>query len=89
MPDQYRTHAAYGTCRTTLTENGLTTTGTALAEEGVSADWQSCPWWFETPDLFVLTGSLGYFFVLPKRGAAAPEDLERARALFARHLRRV
>ncbi|QIY63169.1 hypothetical protein HEP85_17910 [Streptomyces sp. RPA4-2] len=38
---------------------------------------------------FVLTGSLGYFFVLPKRGAASSEDLDRARALFVQHLRRI
>ncbi|MFG2474211.1 hypothetical protein [Streptomyces fagopyri] len=84
---QYGTHAAYGTCRTTLTDDGLTTIGTA--GESNSDDWHVYPWWFETPELFVLTGSLGYFFVVPKRGAASPEDLVRARALLAQHLRRI
>ncbi|MFF3860596.1 hypothetical protein [Streptomyces sp. NPDC002209] len=84
---QYEDDAARGTCRTTLTEEGLTTTGPD--GEGNSVDWRAYPWWFETPELFVLTGSLEHVFVLPKRGAAAPEDLVRARALFARHLRRI
>ncbi|MFF1491614.1 hypothetical protein [Streptomyces sp. NPDC058304] len=84
---QYAAHAARGTCRTTLTEEGLTTTGPD--GEGDGADWSAYPWWFETPELFVLTGSLEHFFVLPKRGAADPEDLVRARALFAQHLRRI
>lgn len=84
---QYGTHAALGTCRTTLTDDGLTTTGSA-GESGPSG-WNVYPWWFETPDLFVLTGSAEYFFVLPKRGAASSADLDRARALFARRLRRI
>ncbi|MFI0965832.1 YcxB family protein [Streptomyces sp. NPDC021080] len=84
---QYEGWAAYGSCHTLLTEDGLTTTG----DDGKSdrADWHAYPWWFETSELFVLTGSLGYFLVLPKHGAASPEDLVRTRALFSQHLRRI
>ncbi|MFD6531189.1 YcxB family protein [Streptomyces sp. NPDC060184] len=85
---QYQEHAALGNCRTTLTADGLTTTGSS-GESGTTTSWNIYPWWFETPDLFVLTGSAEYFFVVPKRGAHSPEDLVRARALFARHLRRI
>ncbi|WP_393081833.1 YcxB family protein [Streptomyces sp. LN704] len=84
---QYETHAARGVCRTTLAEDGLTTTGTDGKSDRI--EWSSYPWWFETSELFVLTGSLGYFLVLPKRGAASSEDLDRARALFVQHLRRI
>lgn len=87
MRRQYEADAARGTCRATLTEDGLTTTGTAGKDDGV--DWRAYPWWFETPELFVLTGSLEHFLVLPKRGAASPDDLDRARALFTEHLRRI
>ncbi|WP_345646156.1 YcxB family protein [Streptomyces siamensis] len=87
MRDQYETHAAHGVCRTTVAEDGLTTTGTDSKSDRI--EWSSYPWWFETPELFVLTGSLGYFLVLPKRGAASSEDLDRARALFAQRLRRI
>ncbi|MCX5149992.1 YcxB family protein [Streptomyces sp. NBC_00320] len=66
---------------------GLTTTG--ASGQTVTADWSSYPWWFETPDLFVLTGSMEFFFVLPKRGAACPEDLDQTRALFTQRLRRI
>ncbi|MGW7097890.1 hypothetical protein [Streptomyces sp. NPDC054838] len=53
------------------------------------ADWNACPWWFETPELFVLTGSMGYFRALPKSGAEFPEGLARARNVCARYLRRI
>ncbi|THA39747.1 YcxB family protein [Streptomyces sp. A1547] len=85
--DQYATHAEHSVCLTTLGEDGLTTTG--ASGHTVTADWNSYPWWFETPDLFVLTGSMEFFFVLPKRGAACPEDLEQTRALFSQRLRRI
>ncbi|MFF1342938.1 MULTISPECIES: YcxB family protein [unclassified Streptomyces] len=85
--DQYATHAGHGACLTTLSEDGLTTTG--ASGQTVTADWSSYPWWFETPDLFVLTGSMEFFFVLPKRGAACPEDLDQTRALFTQRLRRI
>ncbi|MFC9293706.1 YcxB family protein [Streptomyces sp. NPDC057011] len=84
---QYATHAEHGACLTTVGEDGLTTTGTSGQTD--TAEWSSYPWWFETPELFVLTGSMEYMFVLPKRGAAGPEDLDRTRALFTRHLRRI
>ncbi|MFE2296888.1 hypothetical protein ACFXAW_01675 [Streptomyces sp. NPDC059445] len=84
---QYEDWAAYGSCHTLLTETGVTTTGESGKSD--SADWHAYPWWFETPELFVLTGSLGYFFVLPKQGAASEDDVVRARDLFARHLRRI
>ncbi|WP_330295631.1 YcxB family protein [Streptomyces sp. NBC_00503] len=87
MRRQYEADAARGTWSTTLTGDGLTTTGTAGRDEHV--DWSGYPWWFETPELFVLTGSLEHFLVLPKRGAASPADLDRARALFTEHLRRI
>ncbi|RSS37986.1 hypothetical protein EF912_34365 [Streptomyces sp. WAC07061] len=85
--DQFAAHAEHGTCVTTVDEDGLTTTGTS--GRTVTEGWNTHPWWFETPELFVLTGSMEFFFVLPKRGAASPEDLDRARALFTRHLRRL
>ncbi|WP_328720926.1 hypothetical protein OHT52_16395 [Streptomyces sp. NBC_00247] len=86
--DQYEAHAAPGNCRTTLTADGPTTTGSS-GESGGTTGWNICPWWFETPDLFVLTGSAEYCFVVPERGTHAPEDLVRPRALFAPRLRRV
>ncbi|MFI5985521.1 YcxB family protein [Streptomyces sp. NPDC051555] len=88
----YEADAARGAIRTTLTEDGLTVTGADGAvgtAAGEVTDWHGYPWWFETDELFVLTGSMGYFFVLPKRGALAPEDVDRARALFTEHLRRI
>lgn len=87
MHRQYEADAAFGTRSTTITGDGLTTTGTSGQE--ARFDWSSYPWWFETPELFVLTGSLEHFLVLPKRGAASPADLDRARALFTEHLRRI
>ncbi|WP_371615160.1 hypothetical protein [Streptomyces sp. NBC_00454] len=87
MRRQYEADAARGTWTTTLTGDGLATTGTAGRDEHF--DWSGYPWWFETSELFVLTGSLEHFLVLPKRGAAAPADLDRARALFTEHLRRI
>ncbi|WP_330329651.1 YcxB family protein [Streptomyces sp. NBC_00536] len=92
MRGLYAADAARGALRTTLTEDGLTATGLiATGEAGTddTSDWRGYPWWFETPELFVLTGSMEHFFVLPKRGAASPEDIDRARALFTEHLRRI
>lgn len=84
----YESDAALGTIRTTLAEDGLRTT-TADGEPDHADEWRGYPWWFETPGLFVLTGSLEHFLVLPKRGAASPADLDRTRALFTEHLRRI
>ncbi|MER5729938.1 hypothetical protein ABT084_16615 [Streptomyces sp. NPDC002138] len=98
MRGLYEADAARGACRTTLTEDGLTTVAVTASADPAGADdeddedgsgWRGYPWWFETPELFVLTGSLEHFFVLPKRGAASPEDVDRARALFTEHLRRI
>ncbi|MGW6844393.1 hypothetical protein [Streptomyces sp. NPDC054958] len=89
MKELYENDAALGTIRTTLTEDGLRTRGAADGDQGGADEWRGHPWWFETAELFVLTGSMGYFFVLPKRGAASPEDVEKARALFTEHLRRI
>ncbi|MFD7030512.1 YcxB family protein [Streptomyces sp. NPDC059917] len=88
----YEADAARGAVRTVLTEDGLTVTGAGA--DGADAadevtDWRGYPWWFETDELFVLTGSLEHFFVLPKRGALSPEDVDGARALFTEHLRRI
>ncbi|MFF3620948.1 hypothetical protein [Streptomyces sp. NPDC002467] len=88
MKELYENDAALGTIRTTLTGDGIRTCG-ADGEQGEADEWRGYPWWFETPELFVLTGSMGYFFVLPKRGAASTEDVDRARALFTEHLRRI
>ncbi|MFE2286007.1 YcxB family protein [Streptomyces sp. NPDC059443] len=88
MKDLYESDAALGTIRTMLAEDGLRTT-TADGEDEHADEWRGYPWWFETPELFVLTGSLEHFLVLPKRGAASPADLDRARALFTEHLRRI
>ncbi|MFE2322747.1 YcxB family protein [Streptomyces sp. NPDC059385] len=89
MKELYAKDAALGTIRTTFTEDGMRTRGAADGGQGEGDGWRGYPWWFETPELFVLTGSMGYFFVLPKRGAATPEDIDRARALFTEHLRRI
>ncbi|MET3988104.1 YcxB family protein [Streptomyces sp. PvR034] len=93
MNRRYEADAARGDLRTTLTEDGLTTAGSADGDGAAPADqvddWRAYPWWFETDELFVLTGSLEHFLVLPKRGALSPEDVDRARALFTEHLRRI
>ncbi|MFD9722739.1 hypothetical protein [Streptomyces sp. NPDC059072] len=89
MKELYENDAALGTIRTTLAGDGIRTCGAADGEEGEADEWRGYPWWFETPELFVLTGSMGYFLVLPKRGATSPEDVDLARALFTEHLRRI
>ncbi|MFI8768267.1 hypothetical protein ACN9M0_28275 [Streptomyces sp. R-07] len=69
----------YGICRTVVGGQGMTTTGGGLAS---GIDWQVFPWYVETSELFVLrTRRTGVVFVLPKRGAQHPGDVDRVRTL--------
>ncbi|WP_406387204.1 YcxB family protein [Streptomyces sp. NBC_00211] len=90
---QYEDMEAYGTCRTAVTEDGMTTAGGPVAEGAPlssTIDWQAFPWYVETDDLFVLTTSrTRIYFALPKRGAQDPADVDRVRAVLDRHLRRL
>ncbi|MFC8506891.1 YcxB family protein [Streptomyces sp. NPDC057411] len=79
--DQYAGVADCGTCTTVVDENGMTTTGNGLTS---SIDWRAFPRRFETDELFVLMPRrMRVYFVLPKRGAADPADVDRLRALCA------
>ncbi|MEU8431791.1 YcxB family protein [Streptomyces sp. NPDC029216] len=85
--EQYEHMEAYGTCRTAVGEDGLTTTGGELSS---TVDWHGFPRYFETDQLFVLTTKrTGMFFALPKRGAQDPADVDRVRAVLDRHLKRL
>lgn len=55
MRDAREQHAdmeEYGTCRTVVDDEGMTTTGGPLTS---TIDWQAVPWYVETGELFVLT----------------------------------
>ncbi|MFF4365353.1 YcxB family protein [Streptomyces sp. NPDC001594] len=85
--EQYEGMEDYGTCRTTVTEDGLTTTGGELSS---SIEWRVFPRYFETDTLFVLTTKqTGIFFALPKRGAQDPADVDRVREVLDRNLKRL
>ncbi|MFE1789626.1 YcxB family protein [Streptomyces sp. NPDC059525] len=85
--EQYQDMEEYGTCRTTVTEEGLTTTGGELSS---TIEWRVFPWYFETDTLFVvMTKRTGIFFALPKRGAQDPADVDRVRAVLDRNLKRL
>lgn len=85
--EQYAGTEEYGTCRTVVGDEGMTTTGGALTS---AVNWQEFPWYVETGELFVLTTRrTRIFFVLPKRGAQDPDDVDSARAVLARNLRRL
>ncbi|MET9961488.1 YcxB family protein [Streptomyces sp. NPDC006326] len=85
--EQYEDMEAYGTCRTVVGEDGLTTTGGDLSS---SIEWHAFPWYFETDELFVLTTRrTRMYFALPKRGAQDPADVDRVRAVLDRNLRRL
>ncbi|MCT9078588.1 YcxB family protein [Streptomyces fulvoviolaceus] len=77
----------YGTCRTVVGEEGLTTTG---GDQASTIDWQAFPWYVETDELFALTTvKTRIFFVVPKRGAQDPADVDALRAVLDRNLRRL
>ncbi|GAA0294480.1 hypothetical protein GCM10010302_36440 [Streptomyces polychromogenes] len=85
--EQYEDMEAYGTCRTTVTEEGLTTTGGELSS---TLEWRVFPRYFETDALFVImTKQTGIFFALPKRGAQDPADVDRVREVLDRNLKRL
>ncbi|MFF2193566.1 YcxB family protein [Streptomyces sp. NPDC058157] len=85
--EQYEDMEAYGTCRTTVAEDGLTTTGGELSS---TLEWRVFPRYFETDTLFVITTKrTGIFFALPKRGAQDPADVDRVRAVLDRNLTRL
>lgn len=85
--EQYADVEEYGTCRTVVREDGLTTTGGELSSD---IEWRLCPWYFETDEFFAIkTRNTRDIFVLPKRGAQDPADVDRLRALFDRNLRRI
>ncbi|MGW8766046.1 YcxB family protein [Streptomyces sp. NPDC055815] len=78
---------AYGTCRTVVGPQGMTTTGGELSSD---LDWQAFPWYVETSELFVLrTRRTGLVFVLPKRGAQDPADVDRVREVLEGSLHRL
>ncbi|MFF9850283.1 YcxB family protein [Streptomyces litmocidini] len=86
--EQYSGMAEYGTCTTVVGDDGMTTTGGGLAS---TVDWQAFPRYIETDELFVfMPRRMRIYFVLPKRGAADPADVDRVRAvLAAANLRRL
>lgn len=85
--EQYADVEGYGACRTVVREDGLTTTGGELSGD---IEWRLFPWYFETDEFFALkTRNSRGVFVLPKRGAQDPADVDRLRALFDRNLRRI
>ncbi|MEV7613690.1 YcxB family protein [Streptomyces sp. NPDC089799] len=85
--DQYAGLEEYGDCRTVADGEGLHTEGA----EGLAStlEWTFLRWWFETPEGFAVTEGRGTFLVLPKRGAAAPDDVDRMRALLAGRLKKI
>ncbi|MFE9631780.1 YcxB family protein [Streptomyces sp. NPDC006463] len=85
--EQYADMEEYGACRTVVREDGLTTTGGELSSD---IEWRVFPWYFETDEYFAIkTKNTRGVFVLPKRGAQDPADVDRLRALFDRNLRRI
>ncbi|MFF8379388.1 YcxB family protein [Streptomyces sp. NPDC015661] len=86
--EQYSGTADYGTCTTVVDGDGMTTTGGGLDSR---IDWQAFPRYIETDELFVfMPRRLRVYFVLPKRGAADPADVDRVRAaLVAANLHRL
>ncbi|WP_369259215.1 YcxB family protein [Streptomyces sp. R35] len=85
--EQHADMEEYGTCRTVVGGEGMTTTG---GSQTSTIDWQAFPWYVETAELFVLTTRrTRIFFVLPKRGAQDPADVDRVRDVLDRNLRRL
>ncbi|MBB4985105.1 YcxB family protein [Streptomyces nymphaeiformis] len=79
--EQYSGTADYGTCTTVVGAEGMTTTGGGLTS---TIDWQAFPRCVETDELFVfMPRRMRIYFVLPKRGAADPADVDRVRAVLA------
>ncbi|MFD9368271.1 hypothetical protein ACFWA6_11275 [Streptomyces sp. NPDC060020] len=91
--EQYADMEEYGACRTVVLEDRLTTTGAGVdggAELSGDIEWRLFPWYFETDEFFaVKTKNTRGVFVLPKRGAQDPADVDRVRALLDRNLRRI
>lgn len=85
--EQYADVEEYGACRTVVREDWLTTTGGELSS---AIEWRVFPWYFETDEFFAIkTKNTRGVFVLPKRGAQDPADVDRLRALLDRNLRRI
>ncbi|MEV7439639.1 YcxB family protein [Streptomyces sp. NPDC091204] len=91
--EQYADMEDYGACRTVVHEDRLTTTGAGVdggPELSGDIEWRLFPWYFETDEFFaVKTKNTRGVFVLPKRGAQDPADVDRVRALLDRNLRRI
>ncbi|MGW5776666.1 YcxB family protein [Streptomyces sp. NPDC003863] len=79
--EQYSGMADYGTCTTVVGDDGMGTTGGDLTSR---IDWQAFSRYIETDELFVfMPRRMRVYFVLPKRGAADPADVDRVRAVLA------
>jgi hypothetical protein len=75
-----------GDFRAVVDDTGICLT---TAHSSATFDWHLYPRYAETPELFVLLSadkSAVGFGVLPKRGLSNPEDADRLRAIFGRHL---
>jgi hypothetical protein len=78
----------YGQCRMVADDRGAVSTGERAS---FTVDWTVFREYLETPRLFVLLGgdrAVGVA-VLPKRGAQAPADVDRLRAILDQNLRRL
>lgn len=85
--EQHTDMEDYGTCRTVVADDGLTTTG---GTEASTIDWQAFPWYLETDELFALTTvKTRIFFVIPKRGAQNPAHVDALRTVLDHNLRRL
>jgi len=86
--EQHADMEEYGTCRTVVGDEGMTTTG--AGDLASSIDWQAFPRYVETDEIFALTTlKTRIFFVVPKRGAQDPADVDALRAVLDRNLRRL
>ncbi|WP_406442816.1 YcxB family protein [Streptomyces sp. NBC_01613] len=75
-----------GDFRAVVDDTGICLT---TAHSSTTLDWHLYPRYAETPELFVLLSadkSAVGVGVLPKRGLSNPEDADRLRAIFGRHL---
>ncbi|MEU6546390.1 YcxB family protein [Streptomyces sp. NPDC046859] len=82
----HRLSERQGDFRAVVDDMGICLT---TAHSSASLDWHLYPRYAETPELFVLLSadkSAVGVGVLPKRGLSNPEDADRLRAIFGRHL---
>ncbi|GAA3815856.1 hypothetical protein GCM10022403_056720 [Streptomyces coacervatus] len=82
----HRLSERQGDFRAVVGDTGICLT---TAHSSVTHDWHLYPRYAETPELFVLLSadkSAVGVGVLPKRGLSNPEDADRLRAIFGRHL---